>query len=165
MIRTSVSPKLIKHTLIKGFALGALGILGLLYGGVFLPVGLMKTWGLLLFLVCLGLITIGLLPYRHLSLLQSKPNELRLSESALEFWSRGQSRLIIPVGSIERMDYVNDGIAVRIKKGEKGKVVKYQSDLDLDRYQVKTKGAEGADYLFRYFSRRSFEELCEGLRD
>ena len=71
-----------------------------------MPLPLLQKWGWLLFLFSLGLITIGLLPYRKLTRLQSKPNELRIVEQGyLEFWARGQCQLLFPLKDIERLQY------------------------------------------------------------
>lgn len=162
-IRTSLSQQLIKHQLFKGFSIALIGALGLLLGGIFLPVPLMKTWGMMLFFISLGLITIGLLPYRRFSRLQNKPNELIVTEkNNLEFWSKGVCRLIIPLDRITRMDYidetVNYGIAVWVQGGA-------NISSNLASCQVITNDKSGADFFFLFFSKRAFGDLSEMLQE
>ena len=142
-IRTSLSNRLIQRSLFTGFSLAFLGGLGIFAGGILMPLPLLQKWGWLLFLFSLGLITAGLLPYRKLTRLQNKPNEIRVMEQGdLEFWVRGQCKLLLSFGDIERLEYCEKnkdvfGIAVWMK--------------------------EGAYFFFQYFSKRSFEELQNAI--
>lgn len=159
ILRSSIRSGLLKTALIKGFSMAFIGAFGLLLAGIFLPPPLLKGWGLLLFILFIGLMASGLIPYKRLLQLQTKPNELRaVGLKDLEYWSKGQKIISIPLESILEMNFVDDqnkyGIA--LKTHPKGIEI---NKNNLQRFQVLTGSTQRWDYLFLYFSKRSLDEL------
>lgn len=103
-LRTSVSPTLLKWRLFLGSFFAICGASLILYAGVFAP----QKWGFLLFLFGMGLIALGLIPYRLLQRLEIKPNELELLEHGVIYRKRGEQQWQLPYGSIQRVVYFED---------------------------------------------------------
>lgn len=160
-IRTTLSNPLLKQKLFKGFFIALVGVIAMVSAGIFLPGPLLSKLGLFVYIFGFGLITIGLLPYRKLSRLQNKPNELRLTgEDRLEFWAKGQCRLIIPIRCLKGFAYTEtengNGITFYLN---------HPSEMDnktLKGYQILV-NREEPSILFLYFSKRSCEELQEAV--
>jgi hypothetical protein len=169
IIRTVISSQLMKRTLLTGFAIALIGILGLLLGGIFLSLLSLQTWGLTLFLLSLGLITWGLLPYRRLSSLQLKPNEFSLVDADhLAFYAKGKKMMTIPLKSIDRLSYISQatlyGIAFWLKPQPASPVIIHQRASEV--YALRQKGHQlGADLFFPYFNQRAYDELVEWYQE
>lgn len=159
---STVTPSLLRKTLLKSFAISLLGLLILLGGGIFVHPTLLKTWGGIIFIVGLGLITFGWLPYRRLTYLAAKPNQIRItSEPSFQFISRGHMIFNLPINTIKKLIYVKDqknyGIGIQLmpdfKKQLKGKNL----------YLSPSPQNPSLDLFLPYFSQRSFDELREYL--
>ena len=166
IIRTSISSEVIKHVLFRGFSIAFLGMLGLLLGTIFIPVSTMKIWGLSLFLMSLGLVTLGLLPYRRLSRLQLKPNEIALVDTDhLTYYSKGRKILTIPLQSVAKMSYIQHplhyGIAVWLKPSPLSPVIVHQCPKEVKSLRQKGKYIEEAHLFLPYFNQRAYHELLE----
>ncbi len=168
-IRTTITPNLLHQTLLKGFGLALIGILGLLYGSIYADLLTLQMWGFTLFIVSLGLIAMGLLPYRRLSRLQMNPNKLCLAEPHhLEFYAKDRLLLVIPMESIARLEYVANpapyGIAFWLKPTHSSVIVKgFPEDIRSLKEQGKKRA--GADLFLPYFTQRSFEELMNWQKE
>jgi hypothetical protein len=164
-IRASISSQVMRRVLFKGFTIALMGIMGLLFGTIFIPLSLMKIWGLSLFLVCLGLITFGLLPYRRLSRLQAKPDELSINSlNELSYYSRGRKIMTLPLNSIIKMTYIqhpmNYGIALWLKSTKNLALKTHQSSF-VDILRQKGEKIGGADLFLPYFNERAYHELVD----
>lgn len=168
IIRSTISSQLMKSTLLKGFCLAFIGILGLLFGGIFLSVSNLKLWGWILFLLCLGLITLGLLPYRRLSRLQLKPSEFVLVDSDyFVFYSKGKKIMTIPLQAVARLSYIEQpklyGIALWLKHSPHFPIIIHQDHQETDTLREKGQQIGKADLFFPYFNQRAYEELRDWL--
>lgn len=167
-LRTTLTPTFLHQTLLKGFGVALIGILGLLYGSIYADLSTLQTWGFTLFIVSLGLIATGLLPYRRLSRLQMNPNKLCLAEPHhLEFYAKGRLLLVIPMESIARLEYLSNpapyGIALWLKPTHSSVVKGFPEDVKNLKEQGKQRA--GADLFFPYFNQRSFEELVNWQKE
>ena len=165
-LRTSIPSQLLKRTLMIGFSLALIGILGLLYGGIYAHLAELQFWGFTLFILSIGLITMGMLPYRRLTRLQLKPNELcMVAPDQLEYYSKGRKLLTIPLQSIDHFGYVNRylvyGVTVWLKPDPKDPVLVHQGRSEVDVLRYKGQKLAGADLFFSYFNQRSFQELID----
>ena len=160
IIRTSLTPDYLKKILVRGFCLSIIGSMLLIGASIFLPEPLLNKWGWLLYFSALILITIGLLPYRKLSKLQNKPNEIRLIDRTFQFWTKGKCLLSTSVSDINSLSYRDEnlpGIEISFKKN-------YPFPQNLKSFQV-VQGKETQQLVFLYFSKRSFNELMNWLND
>ena len=170
IIRTTISPALMKHILIKGFCIAFLGILGLIAGGIYLPPAILQKWGWFMILISLGLIAFGLLPYRRLVRLQLKPNELSvLDADNMTFISRGAKKITIPLHSILKIAYIDhpldDGIAVWLKHPPPDPVVVHDCSRELEMIRKKGREKDNADLFFSHFNRHAYEELIDWISE
>lgn len=164
ILRTAIPTEWMNQSLKKGLLLALLGICPLVYAGAFAPPSTLKTWGFLIFLAGFLLITAGLLPYRRLSRLQSKPNELHcIGLERLEYYQNGKHVLSLTLSSIDHLAFINEprffGIAVWLKRPLTAKMIIFSPTFDLHSFEKQAERAHQADAFFPYFSRRSFEEL------
>jgi hypothetical protein len=165
VIRSSISSQLLKTTLFRGFAIACIGLLVLLVAGSLFPVDFLHTWGWILFLLGLGCITYGMLPYRSLSRLQMKPDELILLDSNhIAFSRRGRKLLTLPIQSIAHISYISHpqlyGIAMRLKTAPIDPIRIHQSSKEIER--IRRQGdMHHADLFFPYFNQRGYNELLE----
>lgn len=165
ILRSVISSELMKNVLFRGFAIAFAGMFLLLAAGVFIPFSILQYWGWIIFLLSLGLIAWGLIPYRRLSRLQLKPNELILSEGhLLSFNSKGNRVLSLPFQSIDKLSYVDHaqcyGIAVWLKSSPHPLIVVYQFK-EVEKLKKKGREMGNADLFFTYFNQRSYKELVE----
>lgn len=159
-IRSSIKPELFRITLKKGSLLAGAGALMLLLGGTLLPLSYLKIWGGPLFFIALGLIALGLIPYRKLTQLQLSPHTLQREGDFLIYARKGKPLLKIPYEKVARMEYVEKeelyGIALWIKQTrEKIKILDERFDLEGFLYESKQKF--GSDLFFPYFTEESFK--------
>ena len=166
ILKTSISTPLLRHTLFLGMLLASLGILGLILASVYIDLADMRRWGWLVFLICLGLITIGMLPYRRLVRVQMNPNELHLVDSNhLQYYSKGRSLLTLPFNSIAKVDYIDKktlyGIAIWLKPPPNQPVIVHQCRKMVDALRQQGQRLAEADLFFPYFNQRAFQELVE----
>lgn len=166
ILRSSISSSLLRNTLLRGFAVAFFGILILLCAGSYLPVEFLHRWGWSLFLISLGLITLGMLPYRRLSRLQIKPNELILSDSNhIVFSQRGRELLTIPMQSIARMSYIFHprlyGIALWLRPAPLKPILVHQSPKEIENMRRLGQQLGNADLFFPYFNQRAYDELMD----
>jgi hypothetical protein len=162
-IRNSIQPALIRNAVMKGTLLGVIGV-GLWLLGLFLPVSVLKYWGLPLFLIGGGMITWGLLPYRRLRALENSPNELVAFENKyIQYRSKGKDILKIPIQSIHEMKYVEKGseygIGILLKDPIPEKILIHDTTFNIDKFQENSLVNYKSDLYFPYFSKRSFQEL------
>ena len=165
IIRSTISSPLLKKVLFRGFAIAFLGIILLLLAGIFIPPVTLRHWGWILFLLSLSLITFGLLPYRRLSRLQLKPNELVLDHfHQLTFYSKGQAILTFPLQSIVQANYIDHpqqyGIAIWMKDSIVVHLPKEVKKLQRQGQQIAQ-----ANLFLPYFNRHAYDELMEWLEE
>ena len=77
----------------------------MILSGAFLPIDFLKSWGLVIFLVCMALITWGLWPYSHLKRLENHPYRIIIDEEKLRF-IKGKEAISIPLDNISQIKYV-----------------------------------------------------------
>lgn len=161
-LRSSIRTSLMRFVLMKGTAIALIGALLLLYGGIFLPVDVLSIWGFPLMLAGGGLIAAGLLPYRLLSRLERKPDELIVNTNELILISQGRPCLTIPCQSIARTAYIEYGrcygIAIWLKTPIPEKVIVHTSRFP-KRYQKNTHKYYDCTLFLPYFTERSFTTL------
>lgn len=164
-VRSTIYPQIMRKTLFRGVFVGLLGILIIIYAGIAIPEKTLSVWGFPLFMLGIGLLTFGLIPYRRLTRLESKPDELIVTDSNdLEFYSKATILMHIPIESIERVEYLKKnqlyGVGVWLKRNQSSKKVVFHPNFDIAAFQ-KRADRFGADLFFPYFSERSVKELQE----
>lgn len=165
-LRSSIKSSLKKSMILRGSLLSVLGVALWLYGGIFLSINTLSTWGWPIFLIGGILITIGLLPYRKLTRLENKPHEIVVTDlEELYFSQMGVPLLKISLGNIEEMAFLDDdkryGIGLWIKKPINKNVQVLHPGIDLNTYLKDCQKRYFCDVFFPYFSKRSFQELEE----
>lgn len=168
IVRASISSALLRATLFRGFAVALIGICILLVAGSYLPVESLHKWGWGLFLIALGLITWGMLPYRRLSRLQVKPDELvLLDQNHMTYVQRGKKILTIPVSSIAQMRYISHpsayGIAIWLKPSPSKPVIAHQAFKEVEQMRKQGQRINKADVFLPYFNQRAYDELMDWL--
>lgn len=140
VLRSSVRSSLKRARLRRGTLLGGCGAILLVAAGICCPPQELHLIGLPLFLLGVALMAWGLLPYRRLTALENAPHRLIVSDESLTFLpSKGNSSLVIPVTSIERLSYFDEGYLYGIR--------------------LHYKDSRQADLFFPYFSQTSYELL------
>lgn len=164
-IYSAISPTLIKTVLFKGSVIALLGIFILLLAGVFFPLSILQKWGWVPFLVSLGFVRWGLLPYRRLSHLQLEPYKLNVvGLNNLTLYFKGKKILAVPLQAISHMKYVNHptlyGIAIWLKRAPLPSVTIYQLAESKKLQQIGQKKGK-ANLFFPYFNQRAYCELMQ----
>jgi hypothetical protein len=166
-LRSSIHPKLMWRVLVKGSILAGVGVLLLLLTGMFLPLEEMKQWGPIIFILGLGCVTFGLLPYKRLKKLEVNPYILRLDENDLYFFINETSIFMIPLVSIDTIQYIEKkesyGIGILLKSPLPQKLVVQDPRFNLSAFRKKS-NKQGSDLFFEYFSQRSYETLSEAIK-
>ena len=165
-LSTTITSKLLQHTLFRGFFIALLGILMLVIGGIYFSPAFLKIWGGILFLISMLFISIGLLPYRRLTQLQLNPNQLLLTDSLnLTFYAKKKKIFTLPFKCIQRLAYIeqgkNYGIAIWLSSFEDSSIkIHYSSRLIQELKKLGIKHGN-ADLFLPYFTKRSYQELLD----
>lgn len=166
IIRSTISSHLVKRVLFKGSTIAFLGIILLLIAGILIPPSILHEWGWALFFISIGLITLGLLPYRRLSRLQLKPNELVLiNRNDIAFYFKGNLLLTLSLQSVAKTSYIDHptqyGIAIWLKPASKTSIAIHQLPEKIKKMQLQGQQIAQADLFFPYFNQRAYDELME----
>lgn len=164
--RSTIQPSLIRQSLRRRGLLAAFGAIGILFGGTCLTATQLRAWGIPIFFGGLTLIALGILPYKRLLRLQTKPHELHYDGMFLLFIQQGKPLFKIPEESIERVDYKEKeslyGMGILLKKPIEKKVKVLDAQFDYAAFtRHSQKHFEGADLFLPYFSKRTCQEVKE----
>ena len=167
-IRSTITPALLGLTLRRGGILGAAGALLIFFGGTFLALTQLKTWGIPLFFIGISFIGVGLFPYRQLSRLQLKPNELYDMGESFFFHKEGKPLFKIPKKSIAKMRHLEKehhyGIAIWLRRPIEEKVGILQSHFRFENFvSDSAQKFEGCDLFLPYFTKNAWESLKDQL--
>lgn len=158
-----------RHALMRGSLIAALGIALLVYAGAFIPAATLHIWGWLIYAFGIGLITFGLLPYRRLSRLEKKPHEIIVDDKdRLLFLLRGRKTFSVPTQSIDTIEFAPEkymyGIAINLKRPIEGKVIVHDSSFNMQRFMDASQKKHRCDLFLPYFTNRSCNILKEHLQ-
>lgn len=157
-LRSTVRPEYARRVLFRGTLLAVIGIAMLVLAGVFIPAAYLGKTGFVLFVVALGLVTWGLLPYRMLMQLETKPDEILIDSKAVSVAFKRRPTLMIPISAIRDIKYLDNdeiyGIQIWLDKDPVDKVM-----IQDPYFKVKNLRKYGADLFLPYFSKNSFNEL------
>lgn len=166
-LRTSIHPSLLRFTLLKGSLKAIFGALILVCGGMINSDDLQR-WGWLILIIGVGLITFGLLPYRKLKRLESKPNELVVDIKHLHYIVKGKNLCTVPLSCIQQLDHFhhscNYGIKMTLKKAMPEKIRFYNTQLNMCLWQKKSLKSHHCDLFFPYFSARTYATIEDLLK-
>lgn len=165
-IRSTISSSLLRTVLFRGYALACLGMFILVTAGSELQIEYLHQWGWILFLIAIGFITLGMLPYRRLTRLQLTPNELILIDhDHVLYTHKGKQLLKLPLKTVAQSRYISDlthyGIAVWLKSPPIEPIRVFQSPEDVENIRRKGNSIDGADLFFPYFNQRAYAEWME----
>lgn len=165
-LRTSIRPQLKRLLLFRGTILGLLGMGALLYGGIFVPVEALTSWGGALVLVSFILIGWGLIPYRRITKMEESPNRLVITEDEMMHYHRhGKDILKFPLKALKDVRFIDDGslygIALDLKPEWEEKVPNPAVSVVMQMFLWSLKKKHHFDRFFPYFSKRAAEELKE----
>lgn len=116
-----------------------------------MPLEYLKIWGFPLFMGCIGLIVLGMHPYKTLRRLEMNPSKMTISQEGTLIYEASKSEILtLPIERIKNISfYENSQI--------------YGIGFHLDKTSEKPK--YGFDLFIPYFSRRSTEMLQSRLED
>lgn len=137
----------------------------LLASSTFLQIEMLGSYGFFIFVGALGMITLGLRPYRALRKLEMCPNEIRVSENFLTFVESKKTLFSVPIRSVETVNFIETskmyGIGIALKNPLPEKIVVHRNTFDMKRFVESSQSKWGNDLFFDYFSRRAFKFLTE----
>lgn len=161
-VKSSVKNSIIRFALLRGTIFAGLGVLLLIYG-TFLSIETLQTWGFPLFCVAIGLIALGLLPYKKLRRLEVNPYTIETDDSHLHFLEKGVPLFSVPLDSISRFGYWESknqyGIRIYLKETMKDKIIVHSSHFDMAKFMAKSRNGQYCDLFLPYFSQRAFKAL------
>ena len=94
-----------RRLLFRGLCFGGCGIGVILFFGVWATPLFLSKWGLLIFCATLILISVGLIPYKNLTRLETRPHQILINEKELIFISSKGSHKSIPLSSIKAISF------------------------------------------------------------
>lgn len=153
--KSVIKEKLLRKALLKGTLIATCG-LSLIVIAAFTTFA--TYLGLISFILGLGLIAFGLLPYKKLSKLQLNPHEIQNDGQNLLFIKGGKPLFKIDLISIQKIEYVerNDlyGLGIILKKPLKEKIKILQPQCPIQYYSC-----EGYDLFLPYFLKNVVNEI------
>lgn len=164
-LHSRVPAKLLRKTLFRGSFLAITGGLIICITGAFLPATKLAIWGPLLFGASIGLITLGLCPYRRLMRIQQNPHTLLItSNEIIEYRDHsGRLRLTIPFSTITNIRFLKQGIGLSFHSNPPTPITLHHPPMDIESIQKKIRTQTGCDLLLPLFDEKSYKELRECL--
>ncbi|MBA3720813.1 MAG: hypothetical protein H0W88_00255 [Parachlamydiaceae bacterium] len=164
----SVQSSLIRQALLRGIMFASIGIFFIVFSGILINKETLSAWGFPIFFISLSLIAIGLIPYRRLTRLATKPDALTIIDlDYLEFVSKGKMIIEVPLKDILKLDYIEIGnkygigLWVRPEKIENMILGYSYCDQSTKKICCQLK----CNFFFPYFTKRSFHELNDWMRE
>ncbi len=106
---STIKKEQLTKRLLYGSLIAAIGALLLVFGGAMLPPASLALWGFPLFLVAIGFITCGMLPYRRLKRLESDPYVIKIEGNSLSLLRGGKTLFHVNIPEILEVLYVEEG--------------------------------------------------------
>lgn len=164
--RTSITAAYKRRCVLRAAFIGGIGVAALVAGGSFMPVDELSIFGFPLLLVAGGLMTWSMLPYRKMTRLEDKPDELWISpKGAIVYAKGGNPTLTIPEIAISKIFYIDKpdiyGICISIKPQPLEKVRIHDGSLDYAHFQYSNIRTYGCDIFLPFFSARTCEAIKE----
>ena len=164
-LRSTITPQVLRFVLVRGSIVGGIGLLFLIYGGLFLPEEQLTYWGFPLFLLGMTCITLGLIPYRKLWQLQGNPHKLAVQEEGFTLFLKDKPTFSVPIAMISKISYLESGnqygIGCWIDKDREDKIQIHQPGFDMGRFHRAARKRFGCDLFLPYFSQHTCKELEE----
>lgn len=166
---TLIEKKLVKRMLFKGSLIAGLGAICIVSFGAFSPLRFLNEWGFMIIIMGFALIGWGLIPYRKVSLLSTKPNALKLSHKGLTYTMGSKEMFFIPFNAIKTVWYRPDanhyGIGIELKEKLASKIQVLDPSFR-PRSFLKKEAAQSRYHIFLpYFNQQASIELTEILRE
>lgn len=165
-LRSSIKTTLLYSSLIRGTFLAGIGILALLFFGIFIPIDSLKIYGPFIVLISLLFISIGLYPYQKLKQLELKPHEILLNEDHFLFAWKRKPTIIVPFSEIDKILNIQlknrYGIGLLLKKPNNANLV--DPHFDLNKFIASSQKNYQCDLFFPYFTTYSFEQCKEATK-
>ena len=121
---SSIKKELLQQQLMRGSAIAAVGACILIFGGTWVPQATLAFWGAPLFVAGIGFITLGMLPYRRLKLLEEHPYVIKIEGGMIYCFKGGKEISRIDTKTIESVEFVDDpsryGIRFHLTSPKKG---------------------------------------------
>lgn len=159
---SSIKPEMKRNMLLRGSAIAGVGALIILLTGTLIPPHEMEYWGWPSLITSLGLITLGLLPYRRLCALEDNPNILVLTSDGIIYYHRQRKRLTLPFKSIEKIEYLQDqnlyGIGIWLKEDAAPPTI-HDPLFNANSHQKRARKLFKTDLLLPFFTERVCNEL------
>ena len=165
-LRSSIKTTLLYSSLIKGTFFAGIGILALLFFGIFVPVDPLKIYGPFIVLISLLIITLGLYPYQKLKQLELKPHEIFLNEDHLLFSWKRKPTLLVPFSEIDKIINIQIesryGIGILLKKPINPYLI--DPHFDIKKFSASCQKNYNCDLYFPYFTTYSFKQVKQALK-
>lgn len=166
-IDTIVDPDLLRRTLVRGSVAAGLGIVIILISAIEIPLADLAIWGIPILILGLGLIAIGLIPYKMLDRRSTNPDSLTADGEALHYSQAGKKTLTVPYSAISRIHFYERrplyGILINLRDHPTEKVHVHTHDFDIHRMFHRTRKRFNADLFLPFFDSPRFDELRRGL--
>lgn len=161
---SSIKPEMKRSMLLRGSVIAGIGALIIVVTGTLLPLEQMEFWGWPIIIFSLGLITLGLLPYRRLCALEDNPNVLVMTEDGIVYYHRQRKRLTLPKDAIDKLEYLHDqnlyGIGIWLKKDPEHPPIVHDPFFNANSHQKKAKILFKSDLIFPFFTERVFKQIA-----
>ncbi len=166
-IHTIIDPDLMRRTLIRGSVAAGLGIVIILITAIEMPLTQLGFWGIPILIVGLGLIALGLVPYKILSKRQTSPDALTITEENLLYAKEGKATLTIPYSSISRVWHYERaplyGVLITMRHHPAEKIHVHDHNYDIRREHQRSQKRFHADLFFPFFDETRFNEIRRAL--
>lgn len=156
-LRSSIHKDLMRFTVWRSTIFGVAGAALLFWGGTFLKTSDLNRWGFPLFLVSMGFITAGMLPYRRLKQLEMNPYSLTTEGEWLHLSKKGVPLLSLKWADVQEIKWIEQG-----RKYGIGFILKQQANVvTYNHYAIQK--LKGCDIFLPYFSERSYQILKDQM--
>ena len=166
-LRSSIKTTVIYSILMRGTFFAGIGILALLFFGIFIPVDPLKIYGPFIILISLLFITLGLYPYQQLKQLEVKPHEIFLNEDHLLFSWKRKPTILVPFSEIDKIINVQlesrYGIGLLLKKPVNANLV--DPHFDVKKFMASSQKIYQCDLFFPYFTTYSFKKCKQAIEN
>ena len=155
-VRSIIKPVLKRRKLWLGSLLSFSGSIILIFSALFLSPSFLTYWGIPIFCIGIGLIALGLIPYKTLTKLELHPHEIHYDEDMMIFFLNGKKAFFLPRVNIDRIENIEDpieyGLKIYLKHPMPEKIGLFDPHFNLQKFQRNSRRLHQCDLWFPYLA-------------
>lgn len=169
-LHSKIRPELLRATLFRGMVFAGAGVFLFLAAGTRFPIALLQRVGLPVALIGFFLILVGMIPYKRLNRLETKPHRISCIDGEMIFSKESKPLFKLPLQTIQEVSYLEKGtlygLGINLKTPLPKALTVLQNKKSFATFFARTlQKFENTDLFLPYFmekDKREIERLLDG---